>query len=903
MDQDDDATAGQADDVYNFTLQLTEPTPDLVPDSVNVSPTGLTGQPVTVTWRVKNNGDAVTGALSWSDRVYLSANGKFDADSIALDPTFSHSGALNPGDSYSQSQSVKLPLNLAAGSYTVFVQADTLNQVPELVPSSHKVAASAGPVVVSLSPAADLAVTSVSATSSTAVIGQSFTFSWTVKNQGDDAATAPWTDKVYLSPDGKLSDATLLVSPRHTTDLAVNGQYTLSQTVDHLPVLADGNYTLIAVTNALGDVFERNTANDTLAAAQTIAVQHPDLVVENVSATPAGPYQTGDAVTVSWVDHNVGSGPTTATWTDKVFLSKAGTLSGAIALTPTPVAHSGILAAAGKANAQAKVTLPEGVTGSYRFLVQTNAGGDVVEGAGSNNNVTASAPFTITQAPYADLTVHDVKATPSLLVGDRVDLTVSWSVTNNGTGPGKVDHWNDRVVLSASGAFGSGNNIVLTPDVPHQGLMPAGTSYDQSAILHLPTNTSGRFHVLVKTNADGTVFEGPGPFQEVAGADHTIDVTPKPFVQLVVNPVMADPTGKSGQPLTVSWKVTNTGIVTTDLSQWNDTVFLSTDPTGKTGIISLPPLPAHIGALGVNESYTRTAQVTLPKDLATGTYLVFVNSSGPYQFLHDDQDTGRSGPVAITFVPPPPVDLQVADVHVGNSEGPSAAQDGDTIDVSWTVKNNGPQDATGDWSDTLTLIPTGGTQGGPIQLPSFRRVGGLVAGISYTRTETITLPQHLQGVYLLQVQTDSRNEIAETDKNPTTGADANDTLKSAPLTVTLHPRPNLAVSINQATQQVTAGGAIDITWTVTNLGGPTPVGNSRWNDTVYVSLTNTLSASAIALTPTVANGSALDNLEQYRSSAPAPTRASAPVRAWCSRPTWPASPTSPACRGPASIRS
>src|SRR5438270_171588 len=77
---------------------------------------------------------------------------------------------------------------------------------------------------------------------------------------------------------------------------------------------------------------------------------------------------------------------------------------------------------------------------------------------------------------------------------------------------------------------------------------------------------------------------------------------------------------------------TTTHIATTTLSPSSDTLTLSADPTGQTGVISLGPPLVHSGALGVGESYTRTAQVTLPKNVASGIYFVFVTSSGPYQF-------------------------------------------------------------------------------------------------------------------------------------------------------------------------------------------------------------------------------------------------------------------------------
>ena len=76
------------------------------------------------------------------------------------------------------------------------------------------------------------------------------------------------------------------------------------------------------------------------------------------------------------------------------------------------------------------------------------------EGAGETTGTRASAPVEISLFPYADLTVTEVIA-PELLVGDPVDLTVTWTVQNVGAGPGRVGSWTDRVVLSRDEIVGA----------------------------------------------------------------------------------------------------------------------------------------------------------------------------------------------------------------------------------------------------------------------------------------------------------------------------------------------------------------------------------------------------------------------------------------------------------------
>ena len=95
---------------------------------------------------------------------------------------------------------------------------------------------------------------------------------------------------------------------------------------------------------------------------------------------------------------------------------------------------------------------------------------------------------------------------------------------------------------------------------------------------------------------------------------------------------------------------------------------------------------------------------------------------------------------------------------------------------------------------------------------------------------------------------------------------ASNLLASAPLTITLTPRPDLEVTSLTVPQLVTEAGVVDVQWQVTNLGqAATPTGQSQWTDAVYLSQTNTLQAGAILL-GTLPNGTALGVGQSYASS-------------------------------------
>src|SRR6185312_8427450 len=124
---------------------------------------------------------------------------------------------------------------------------------------------------------------------------------------------------------------------------------------------------------------------------------------------------------------------------------------------------------------------------------------------------------------------------------------------------------------------------------------------------------------------------------------------------------------------------------------------------------------------------------------------------------------------------------------------------------------------------------------------SFRIDPPLGAGNSYTRTIAFTLPTKIQGVYTIIVRSDTGGNIDPDNSS-------NNQLSSPALIISLHSRPDLQVTTATAPATVTAGSAIDVTWTISNLGVvATPVGGSRWNDSVYLSLNNTLDGGDILL--------------------------------------------------------
>src|SRR5262249_15157780 len=148
---------------------------------------------------------------------------------------------------------------------------------------------------------------------------------------------------------------------------------------------------------------------------------------------------------------------------------------------------SGTLSGTGTTTAQGGLALGDGlkvldgqtlnVPGSLTWT-----GGDVV----LRNNATWGVPATRNDiASYAILIVSNVVA-PALTVGDRTSATVSWTVTNTGTGAGVTQAWTDEIVATTDDALGNPDHEIVLDRLTHAGPLDPNASYNASDTFALP---------------------------------------------------------------------------------------------------------------------------------------------------------------------------------------------------------------------------------------------------------------------------------------------------------------------------------------------------------------------------------------------------------------------------------
>ena len=252
---------------------------------VNAPSATVVGGVLQLSWVVKNRGQGPAKG-TWSDAVYLSADGLFDPATDLLLGTVNQTRTLAAGASYTGNLSVVTPL-IADGTYRVFVLTrrggpGDPRREPHQQPRS--VGRSAGRAH---RPAGD-----GTDGPGTALSGRSVDVSWTVTNTGNAAtAGSVWYDHVYLSLDTQLD---VLDAPlgqfQHTGALAATSSYTRTLPITLPDGISGTFYLLVQADGGLG--IPEGAAEGNNLAARSIQVSlapYPDLVVTNVEAPTVGP--------------------------------------------------------------------------------------------------------------------------------------------------------------------------------------------------------------------------------------------------------------------------------------------------------------------------------------------------------------------------------------------------------------------------------------------------------------------------------------------------------------------------------------------------------------------------------------------------------------------------------------
>jgi len=814
MDQNGDGANGEAGDTYTASFEIRSP--DLMVEAITLDPVATVfSDTVTVAWTVRNSGGDPAG-IGWVDRVWLSTDSILDqSDTLLHEDTVSGPDLpLAPGIVYSKSASVTIPLTASssAGTHYIIIQTDGGDDQFESDESNNS---SAKPLDLTIPDLPDLIVTSL-VLSPEDVVGNPARadVTWTVENQGEAAGPFDhWVDEIVFSANDIAGDDDDRVVGELTHSGALASETSYTETINvTLPNDLDGSFFLYGRTDVNGEVVEGTETNNTSALAPiNVAVPFADLFVEVVIAPEEA--LSGSPMEVLWRVRNLGNSITnTGVWTDQLVLSTDEVLdAGDTSLSF--VSQSAALAVNDTYSVETTVTLPEGISGPYYILVNTDLTNAVFEKNFEDNNVSASLnAITVTLRPTPDLKVTVVSPPVSGQPGQEVN--VGWTVQNQG----EVDvdqPWVDAVYLSSDGKL---DGATLLSAVTRELSLPVDASTDYSASFIIPAVEDGDYRIIVVADAEDDVYEDAGESNNLL-ISVSFPVTRADLVPVIDN---LPATATSGDVILLDYTVGNNGTAPV-LNDWVDRVYLSADTLLDGGDTSLAEY-VHAAPLAAGNSRSDTVSIEIPIEVS-GEYFIIISADSEDSIEELADEANNQVAIAIDIELAPFADLEVLDVVVPQQ----VIGDPALLEVQWTVANAGNgRGRTDVWVDRVILSPVG--NGDDVIVGEITHTVGLDQGETYSRSETFRLGPGLTGRFHLFVQADVLQDVFENDSESNNTAEAGNLVDVVPT-----PYADLVVSSVSADAQVNSGQALTIAWEVANQG----IGlasQESWADQVYLTL-------------------------------------------------------------------
>ena len=689
--------------------------PDLTVDTPVISGfNGLPGDSVRFDIIVRNQGEERAGATTL--RLYRSTDSTFTSSDRELITW--EVAPLNAGSSRRYSILNENVHNWVATLYygacvdSVTDESDTTNNCSSAL------------AVTTQQVAPDLVVESESVSDSSVETGDTFTFSATVRNQGDGTAGST-TLHYHRSTDSAISSSDTEVGSDSVVSLGPN--VPSPESIDLTAPSSAGTYYYGACVDSVpGESSTTNNCSSGVSVTVSEATQvAPDLVVESPSASDSS-VETGQSFTFSVTVRNGGDGESTVTLL-RYYRSTDSAISTGDTQVGTDLVE--VLDPSDTHSGDVSLTAPsDGGTYYYGACVDSVPGE-----SDTTNNCSSGVQVTVTAAPQTtiDLAFSGAPAVSddSLETGDSFTLSVT--VRNGGSGSSAATTL--RYYRSTDSAISTSDTEVGTDPVGALG--PSGTEAE-SISLTAPDD-AGRYYY--GACVDSVTGESDTANNCSSGVEVTVTAAPQTRPDLVVeSPGLSDSTLGTGDTFTLSATVRNqgdgtAGSTTLHYHRSTDSAISSSDTeVGSDSVVSLGP----------NVPSPESIDLTAPSSAGTYYYGACVDSVPGESNTTNNCSSGVS--VTVTTATQGAPDLVVYSPSVYDK----VFDPGERFNMAFWVRNEGDgastatatlkyyrsSDSTISSSDTELTIQSGTTGVGPI-------------AASERTTVSVYLNAHSSGVY------------------------------------------------------------------------------------------------------------------------------------------------------------
>ncbi len=675
----------------NMQVNLTPP-PDLRVVSIVAPENAFSGDSIDVMWSVKNLGTGSTVTGQWWDGFYISPDSIFNNSSAHKVYEKRHIGILLPDSGYSTYERIMVP-NTIWGKYYLFIRTDDHNEIYENVWESNNISRTDS-LIITLSPPPDLVVTDMQIPP-TGNSGQPITIQWSVQNQGPGSPfESGWSDRIYISRVSSfiLDSCVSLGTITFTGKLEPESTYTKLATVT-IPNGYSGPYYIYVMTDWNNQVFEYiYEDNNILKSTSTLAVNltpWPDL--ETISLNVPMEITAGQKVTIGWVVKNSGDGLATIPWIDNIYLSDTASWFAPRAKLLRSKLHSLPLAPNQTQIETSLVTIGTDIYGSYYIYLFVDANNSIYENTDEGNNIFRSTEITINPYPPVDLVVKNVSVDTTGSSGQPI--RTKWTIQNIGSAKTLSSIWIDELYISIDTIF-DGSDIKIG-SFSHSGELGPNETYSRDLTVTIPNGIQGNYYLLIIADAHLSVKE-VNENNNTGYSPEKINIRLTPSPDFIVSDVTSPSQAQAGQPINLTWTVTNSGLAGNLVNTWSDGIYLSADTNYSPHDLRLGTI-SQTGTLHAGQSYTDSLTVTVPIYLSGNFYLIFCTDIASEIYEHQTEyNNWKAVPITITM--PPPSDLIVTNIEI-----PDTVECGTDITITWTLRNTGLYNATGWMYDAVYI--------------------------------------------------------------------------------------------------------------------------------------------------------------------------------------------------------
>ena len=592
------------------------------------------------------------------------------------------------------------------------------------------------------------------------------------------------------------------------------------------PSWPTGLYNITVHTDYYNDVFEFIYDYNNVKVFQiNITQKLPDLIVTHINATVTA--DTMQAyVRVFFSVKNNGPGETSeAPWFDAIYISSQVDFSRSNALWLTDFPHKNNLRPGKEYNLDTGlIRMNRDIFGQWYIHVLTDAYKAVTE-ENAKNNMKTFENLTIPQV-VPDLLLINLTLMSSMktLLSDS-EVSLMWTVENNGTGSTLFRSWYDTLYLSSTPRV-EHNSTKLTETSFDRRTLTPGQRYHQVSSTKLPSKISGMYYFVLRVNEGDSLYEKDTQTNNLAWTSVKILPTPLPDLSVITVSFVFE---EERRLLKVTWMVSNIGSWMHQTYSWVDKVVISSlrgDIDGA-DVVNVLASKSVTAKLDEEQDYELSFALQIRNNIRGRFYVkVITNADKRVTEIGTSNNVGVSNHTL--SIPPPPEARLILNII---SSLPPKITLGIPFHIAFRVTNVGfVSTRKTSWIDALYAYPRSGAnrteviQTG-VKLKEFPHIGALAAQSSYEVTSSITVPRGLNLSAFIYVFPDIHNPVRVPPdvEEPSTQPDneTNPTATPSPPHLIIIDEgllPDLQGSLGDQKIQTRGGQPLNVTFNVTNKG-------------------------------------------------------------------------------------